>query len=253
MTLPKTYNIPSRCVMLVTGSVQSQGRAIEGLVEQELNIHNTIMVARGLCCAQSNGAEVLQMVNIGPEAVTLYKGTRVAVFSPRNYIMVLSEEDGVKAGGGYTNSNGPVPVDLSKSNLSGEQKSRLLKLLEQFRELFVSDDHALGRTSMVTHKIKTTGPPIQQPLRRLPESLKAVVHKELESMQNKGVVRPSCSPWASPMVLIRKKDGKWRFCVDYRKLNSVTERDAFPLPRVDATLDSLAGSKLFTTLDLASG
>ena len=73
-------------------------------------------------------------------------------------------------------------------------------------------------------------------------------------MQNKGVVRPSCSPWASPMVLIRKKDGKWRFCVDYRKLNSVTERgDAFPLPRVDATLDSLAGSKLFTTLDLASG
>ena len=253
VTLPKTYNIPSRCVMLVTGSVQSQGRAIEGLVEQELNIHNTIMVARGLCCAQSNGAVVLQMVNIGPEAVTLYKGTRVAVFSPRNYIMVLSEEDGVKAGGGYTNSNGPVPVDLSKSNLSGEQKSRLLKLLEQFRELFVSDDHALGRTSMVTHKIKTTGPPIQQPLRRLPESLKAVVHKELESMQNKGVVRPSCSPWASPMVLIRKKDGKWRFCVDYRKLNSVTERDAFPLPRVDATLDSLAGSKLFTTLDLASG
>ena len=117
----------------------------------------------------------------------------------------------------------------------------------------MSDDHALGRTSRVTHKIKTTGPPIQQPLRRLPESLKAVVHKELESMQNKGVVRPSCSPWASPMVLIRKKDGKWRFCVDYRKLKSVTKRDAFPLPRVDATLDSLAGSKLFTTLDLASG
>eukprot|EP00731_Ephydatia_muelleri_P029836 Em0021g359a len=253
VTLPKTYNIPSRCVMFVTASVQSHGRAIEGLVEQELNIHNTIMVARGLCCAQSNGAVVLQMVNIGPEEVTLYKGTRVAVFSPRNYIMVLSEEDGVKAGGGHTNSNGPVPVDLSKSNLSGEQKSRLRNLLEQFRELFVSDDHALGRTSMVTHRIKTTGPPIQQPLRRLPESLKAVVHKELESMQNKGVVRPSCSPWASPMVLIRKKDGKWRFCVDYRKLNSVTERDAFPLPRVDATLDSLAGSKLFTTLDLASG
>ena len=253
VTLPKTYNIPSRCVMLVTGLVQSQGRTIEGLVEQELTVHNNIMVARGLCCAQSNGAVVLQIVNIGPEAVTLYKGTRVAVFAPRNYVMVLSEQDGVKSGSGHANSKGPVPVDLSKSNLSGEQKTRLMTLLEQFRDLFVSDDQAFGRTSMVTHRIKTMGPPIQQPLRRLPESLKAVVRQELESMQSKGVVRPSCSPWASPMVLIRKKDGKWRFCVDYRRVNSVTERDAYPLPRVDATLDSLAGSKLFTTLDLASG
>ena len=108
---------------------------------------------------------------------------------------------------------------------------------------------------MVTHKIKRMGHPIQQPLRRSPESLKTVVQQELKSMQPKGVIRPSCSPWASPMVLIRKKDGKWIFCVDYRKLNSVTERDAYgnPLPRVDATLHSLAGSKLFTTLDLASG
>ena len=129
--------------------------------------------------------------------------------------MVLGEEGGVKAGGGHTNSNGPVPVDLSRSNLSGEQKTRLGNLLEQFRELFVSDDHALGKTAMVTHKIKTMGHPIQQPLRRLPESLKTVVQLELKSMQSKGFIRPSCSPWASPMVLI-KKDGKWRFCVDYR-------------------------------------
>ena len=204
VTLPKTYNIPSRCVMFVSGSVQNQGSTIEGLVEQDLNIHNSIMVARGLSRAQSDGAVVLQMVNIGPETVTLYKGTRVAVFSPRNHVMVLGEEGGVKAGGGRTNSNGPVPVDLSRSNLSGEQKIRLGNLLEQFRELFVSDDHALGKTAMVTHKIKTMGHPIQQPLRRLPESLKTVVQQELKSMQSKGVIRPSCSPWASPMVLIRK-------------------------------------------------
>ena len=72
-------------------------------------------------------------------------------------------------------------------------------------------------------------------------------------MLEQGVVKPSRSPWSSPIVTVKKKDGSWRFCVDYRKLNSVTHQGAYPLPRIDATLDSLAGATYFTTLDLASG
>ena len=68
-----------------------------------------------------------------------------------------------------------------------------------------------------------------------------------------GVLEPSVSSWASPLVLITKKDGKPRFCVDYRQLNTVTVRDAYPLPRIDDTLELLQGAKYFTTLDLASG
>ena len=66
-------------------------------------------------------------------------------------------------------------------------------------------------------------------------------------------MRPSTSPWASPVVLVKKKDGSYRFCVDYRKLNLVTEQDAHPLPRVDDLIDSLSGHCLFSTLDLRSG
>jgi len=72
-------------------------------------------------------------------------------------------------------------------------------------------------------------------------------------MLEQGVIQQSFSPWSSPVVIVRKKDGSWRFCVDYRKLNDVTHHDAYPLPRIDSTLDSLAGSTLFMTLDLASG
>ncbi len=72
-------------------------------------------------------------------------------------------------------------------------------------------------------------------------------------MLDRGVIEPCQSSWASPVVLVMKKDGTTRFCVDYRKLNGVTKKDAYPLPRTDDTLDALRGSVYFSTLDLYSG
>ena len=94
---------------------------------------------------------------------------------------------------------------------------------------------------------------MRQPLRRIPEVLKGVVDAEVSRMFEQGVVKPSSSPWLSPIVMVWKKDGSWRFCVDYQKVSSVTHQDAYPLPRINATLDSLAGATYFTTLDIASG
>ena len=80
-----------------------------------------------------------------------------------------------------------------------------------------------------------------------------VVKEELKKMEAQGIIEPSNSPWASPVVLVKKKDGTIRFCIDYRKLNEVTLKDAYPLPRIEDNLDALQGAKWFTTLDLASG
>ena len=83
--------------------------------------------------------------------------------------------------------------------------------------------------------------------------LQDTVKAEIKKMLQQGVIRKSCSPWSFPVVMIKKNDGAWRFCIDFRKVNSVTRKDAYPLPRIDETLESLSGSQYFTALDLASG
>ena len=80
-----------------------------------------------------------------------------------------------------------------------------------------------------------------------------VIGKMVREMQDRGIVQPSVSPWASPVVLVPKKDGSLRFCVDYRRLNALTKKDVYPLPRVDDIVDTLGDARYFTTLDLASG
>ena len=87
----------------------------------------------------------------------------------------------------------------------------------------------------------------------MPFAVRQEVARQPRKMQEAGVVQPSSSPWSSPVVMVRKKDGTHRFCVDYRGLNSVTKLDTFPLPRIDDLLDQLGHSRYFSTLDLASG
>ena len=117
----------------------------------------------------------------------------------------------------------------------------------------MSPGQSLGRTSAIKHSIRVEGPPVRQPLRRIPYALQDTVRTEVQKMLKEGMIRESSSPWSSPVLMIKKKDGTWRLCVDYRKLNAITHKDAYPLPRIDETLESLSGSQFFTTLDLASG
>lgn len=87
----------------------------------------------------------------------------------------------------------------------------------------------------------------------MPIHQREIANEEIDKMPNQGIIEPSESPWAAPIVLVKKKDNSTRFCVDYRKLNLKTIKDSYPLPRIDDSLDSLSGAQYYCTLDLAQG
>lgn len=134
--------------------------------------------------------------------------------------------------------------------LSNDQKSALDSVIS---EAFVRHgNNQLGCTSLVELHIRTDSPPIKQRYYPLSPALQKQVDVELDDMLSKGIIEPSNSPWSSPIVMIKKKSGDWRFCVDYRALNRVTVADAYPIPFVSATLDKLRDAKFLSTLDIRS-
>ncbi|GFW70250.1 hypothetical protein TNCV_3337681 [Trichonephila clavipes] len=139
-------------------------------------------------------------------------------------------------------------------NCPPNRKSSAERLFQEFEDVFSRNSSDIGHTTVTQHRIDTADhPPIKQHPRRLPFAKQEEVGTLLREMQENDIIEPSSSLWASPIVLVRKKDGSTRFCVDYRKLNDVTKKDSYPLPRIDDTLDTLSGHKWFSTLDLKSG
>ena len=138
--------------------------------------------------------------------------------------------------------------------LDPAQTHRLHDLLTSHHEAFCLDRTERGETDLLQFSIDTgDARPRKLPARRMPLAVRDEVARQLREMQQAGVVQPSSSPWSSPVVMVRKKDGTHRFCVDYRHLNAVTKPDSFPLPRIDDLLDQLGKARYFSTLDLASG
>ncbi len=180
------------------------------------------------------------------------KGCKLAEFCP------ILEQEAVAKNKFPVNCNAVQADNLGQkidsrldADLSNSEKQQVKQVLGEFEELFRD---TIGQTNIAHHKIDTgDNPPIRQRARRVPYAFREESNKQIEDMLGKGIISPSTSPWASPIVLVRKKSGELRFCIDYRRLNQITRNDAHPLPRVDDLLDSFRNAKYFTTLDLKSG
>ena len=209
----------------------------------------------------------VRVLNVSDEPQTIGANTVVALAKPINDITVLNEPGSDTADlpavinesmGDSPEESLPQPLhelwERSSKHLTKGESSKMANLLLKYKHVFSLTDSDLGKTDLVQHRINTDNAvPIRQRPRRTSPWKQEEIKRQLTDLIEKGAVEESNSPWASPVVLVTKKDGTKRFCVDYRQLNSVTVKDAYPLPRIDDSLDALSGSCWFSTLDLASG
>ena len=146
-------------------------------------------------------------------------------------------------------------IDLSSiKDWTRDLKSKTQELFKEYAHVFALDSLDMGHMSLVKHKIKLDNyTPFKERYRCIPPHLFEEVKNHLKEMIQVGAIRCSDSPWVNAVVLVRKKDGSLHFCIDLRKLNARTIKDAYSLPRIDETLDCLGGAIIFTSLDLKSG
>ena len=217
---------------------------------------SNLLLARTLV-VPDNGCLPVRLANLTESPVTVYKGTNVAIFSP----LPSDSETLVTPPTSFSHVNhlsasrmSSTDLKINTSMMSQPQRVAIDELISEFGDVFSTNKHNIGRTRQIYHKINTgDSAPIRLGPRRVPIHFRQEISGLLDDMQRQDIIEPSISPWASPIVLVRKKDGSPRFCVDYRKLNAATIKDSYPLPRVDDILDSLSGSQWFSTLDLRSG
>ena len=148
----------------------------------------------------------------------------------------------------------PPGLSLKSDVLTEEQTEQVAILIQKHDSVFSKGSFDVGYCDRVPHKIHTVDEkPTNEPYRRIPPHSVQEVKGLLQNLLDQGIIKKSNSPYASPIVLVRKRDGSLRMCIDFRKLNAKTVRDSFPLPRIEESLEALRGAKLFTSLDLAHG
>ena len=239
---------------------------VEPISEGKLPVH----VAH--CVVDINRTDIdipVRVANTKDEDVHLHAGTRIACIQTVNIVTDIDDFEKTTEKSSSRLRSVQIQADhdicswpdglrelyeRSCADLSRGERDRVAALLNKHVSTFAMSSTDHGRTSIVQHKIETGDAiPIKQRPRRPPRAFEGEEEKIIASQLEAGIIRESTSPWSSPLVYVRKRDGSTRQCVDYRKLNEVTKKDAYPLPRIEDCLDCLGGANIFSTLDLQSG
>ncbi|XP_043972480.1 uncharacterized protein LOC122830832 [Gambusia affinis] len=261
VTLERTSIIPAKSECVVWGEVEDPQPGVTAFLEP-LNIANNVV--SGSVVVTMKTKVPVRVCNFSTKRVALQRGVCLGLlvevyplppFAPKPNSMPAPS---LVVGRVATISDIPEHlqslVATISETLSEEQQQRFIQLLLTYQSIFAKSDSDHGYLSAVTHKIDTgSAKPVRQPVRRTPLGFQGEEEVHLKKMLADGVITPSASEWASPVVLVRKKDGGVRWCVDYRCLNNLTIKDAYPLPQIEECLDVVGGATMFSTLDLQSG
>ena len=150
----------------------------------------------------------------------------------------------------------PIPelMQTMPEELTESQRKAIRQLFERYEDVMSKSDLDVGETYLIEHRVQTRNhPPIRQLLRRHLTAYNDAVDKHIDELLHHGILEPCQGPWASNIVIVRRKNGKIRCCCDYRGISACTYNDSYPLPNIKATLDALHGAAWFRTIDLRAG
>ena len=276
--IPKHTTLPAATESILPLKISRSKHMHVAILEPTSTIKNKqkFMLAKSVVQVR-NGVAMCRILNPTPYPISLTPGLSIAVATPidTDLITPLDVDDGTpsvssastskvqpgpaaheiteEAAIGIANSMG---IKLNNPNLSESDKREVLAFIGRNRDVFATSLSELGRTNVHTHKIDTgdAAPIRQRPYRTSPK-IQAEIDRQIDEMLANNVIEESVSMWQSPVVMVKKKSGDYRFAVDFRRVNQVTKQISFPLPRLETVFDQLGQAKAnwFTTLDLASG
>ena len=253
-----TINLPAAGEYFVRGQISNNYHCNDSGIFEPIRGHDNednYMIATCMVNADERRLIPIRLLTFR-DNVRISKGTKIGIFSrceSESKSVKVNKISGDKQSRWKILEEKFIPHLRHLSNSSNERK-QLLKLLEEFSDIFSISRDDIGETKVVSHAIDTEdATPIRCSQRRVPIALEEKVDEMIKELANKGIIRPSDSSWNAPLVIIPKKNGDVRITVDYRKLNSVTKRPVFPIPDTQHLLDTLSGSSYFTTLDFSSG
>ncbi|PAA90423.1 hypothetical protein BOX15_Mlig030760g1, partial [Macrostomum lignano] len=238
----------------------TQNSGVLGVAEpdEKLKSDERPMLARSVCLIQQGNTLPVHFANVTDSELRLRKGAVIGWFRPSDpaqEVLVASIEEQASV---LRPSCDPWDPEAAlnqhgSKQLTGADKASFLRLVNRYADVFAESTARLGTTDIVQHEIETTGTAVKQPPRRLPPHWRGEVDRQIDELLATKMIEPTQSPWSSPVVCVRKKNGELRLCVDYRELNQRTVKDAIAIPRVDDALEALGGAAVFSTLDLCSG
>ena len=268
-SIGKNVVIPADSGVTIPCTTRQMPEGYSVLVEPLATHLNTGLVIYPTYSNVEHGRVMVQVRNYSKEDVVFSQPTRIAkvsaceemlptisVFEEDHQVTieVLKAQKNEEEKNKKSLENLPFEVNMGNVQLTPEQEEKFVDLLLRYQHIFSLHEDDVGKTDRVKHRITTTDDvPIKLPDRRVPPYLIPEVKKQLQMWLKHGVIKESNSPYASQMVIVRKKCGKIRICIDYRALNLKTIKDSFPLPKIEEAIENLQGASYFCCLDLTQG
>ena len=249
--------IPPRHESVLKSKLVSKTNIKEGiLVPMKQFVHSNGLAVAHALVNPGNDFVYVRIFNPGDSEICVKKNTEIALVTPVSCVcdsLQWNNVCDVQAG----RVSKELPDFLCRmyeqgcQNLSKEQAIEFKKFLLERKSVFADPKMPAELARIGEHRINLSDDrPFKEQVRRVPIFKRDILDAEIEKLSRQGLIEESNSPWSSPLVLVQKKDKSWRLCVDYRRLNAQTIKDAYPIPRIADDLDSLAGSRWFTSLDL---